>query len=202
MVQRIFLTTAILFTILNGVAAQTTWKADKAHSKIDFSVTHMVIAEVDGRFTDFDATLTASKDDLSDAKITATIKTGSITTDNDFRDKHLRSDDFFNADKYPEIKFKSTSIEKTGDNTYKITGDLTIRDTTKTVVLDTKYNGQVVAMGSTKCAFKATTTINRFDYGVHWDKTIESGGLVVGKNIDITLLMEFNKQTDDKKGNK
>ncbi len=202
MIQRIFLTAAILFTIINGVAAQTIWKADKAHSKIDFSVTHMVIAEVDGRFTDFDATLTASKDDFTDAKITATIKTASITTDNDFRDKHLRSDDFFNADKYPEIKFKSTSIEKTGENTYKITGDLTIRDTTKTVVLDTKYNGQVVGMGATKCAFKATTTINRFDYGVHWDKTIESGGLVVGKNVDITLLLEFNKQTDEKKGSK
>ena len=202
MIQRIFFTAAILFTVIGGVAAQTTWKADKAHSKIDFSVTHMVIAEVDGRFTDFDATLTASKDDFSDAKITATIKTASITTDNDFRDKHLRSDDFFNADKYPEIKFKSTSIEKTGENTYKITGDLTIRDTTKTVVLDTKYNGQVVGMGATKCAFKATTTINRFDYGVHWDKTIESGGLVVGKNVDITLLLEFNKQTDDKKGSK
>jgi polyisoprenoid-binding protein YceI len=202
MMQRIFLTAAIIFTIINGVVAQTTWKADKAHSKINFSVTHMVIAEVDGRFTDFDATLTGSKDDFSDAKITATIKSASITTDNDFRDKHLRSDDFFNADKYPEIKFKSTSIEKTGENTYKITGDLTIRDTTKTVVLDTKYNGQVVGMGATKCAFKATTTINRFDYGVHWDKTIESGGLVVGKNVDITLLLEFNKQTDDKKGSK
>lgn len=202
MIQRIFLTAAILFIMINGVAAQTTWKADKAHSKIDFSVTHMVIAEVDGRFTDFDATLTASKDDFSDAKITATIKTASITTDNDFRDKHLRSDDFFNAGKYPEIKFKSTSIEKIGENTYKIAGDLTIRDTTKTVVLDTKYNGQVVGMGATKCAFKATTTINRFDYGVHWDKTIESGGLVVGKNVDITLLLEFNKQTDEKKGSK
>jgi len=188
--------------MINGATAQTIWKADKAHSKIDFSVTHMVIAEVDGRFTDFDATLTASKDDFIDAKITATIKTTSITTDNDFRDKHLRSDDFFNADKYPEIKFKSTSIEKTGDNTYKIIGDLTIRDTTRSVVLDTKYNGQVVAMGATKIAFKATTTINRFDYGVHWDKTIESGGLVVGKNVDITLLLEFNKQSDEKKGSK
>ena len=202
MIKRIFLTAAILFTVIGGVVAQTIWKADKAHSKIDFSVTHMVIAEVDGRFTDFDATLTGSKDDFSDAKITATIKTASITTDNDFRDKHLRSDDFFNADKYPEIKFKSTSIEKTGENTYKITGDLTIRDTTKTVVLDTKYNGQIVGMGATKRAFKATTTINRVDYGVHWDKTIESGGLVVGKNVDITLLLEFNKQTDDKKGSK
>jgi len=202
MIKRIFLTAAILFTVIGGVVAQTIWKADKAHSKIDFSVTHMVIAEVDGRFTDFDATLTGSKDDFSDAKITATIKTASITTDNDFRDKHLRSDDFFNADKYPEIKFKSASIEKTGENTYKITGDLTIRDTTKTVVLDTKYNGQIVGMGATKRAFKATTTINRFDYGVHWDKTIESGGLVVGKNVDITLLLEFNKQTDDKKGSK
>ena len=108
MIKRIMALVAFILLALTAVVAQTTWKADKAHSKIDFSVTHMVIGEVEGRFTDFDATLTASKDDFTDAKITATIKTTSITTDNDFRDKHLRSDDFFNVEKYPEIKFKST----------------------------------------------------------------------------------------------
>ncbi|HUL43957.1 MAG TPA: YceI family protein [Bacteroidota bacterium] len=192
-------TVLLLLTAIPSVlSAQSVWKLDKAHSKIDFSVTHMLVAEVDGRFTDFDGTVTSSKSDFRDAKIDVTIKTASITTDNDFRDKHLRSDDFFNAEKYPEIKFHSTSIEKTGDNTYKIAGDLTIRDTTKTVVLNAKYNGQVVAGGVTKAAFKATTTINRFDYGVHWNKTIETGGLVVGKDVDITLLLELNKQEPSK----
>jgi len=189
----------LMLVATSGLCAQTVWKLDKAHTKIDFSVTHMLIAEVDGRFTSFDGSVTTSKGDFSDAKVDVTIKTASITTDNDFRDKHLRSDDFLNAEKYPEIKFHSTSIEKTGDNTYKITGDLTIRDSTKSVVLDAKYNGQIMTGGATKAAFKATTTIDRFDYGVHWNKTIESGGLVVGKNVDITLLLELNKETPAEK---
>ena len=190
---------AMLFTAA-AVVAQTTWIADKAHSKVSFSVSHMVIAEVAGRFQDFDATLISSKDDFSDAQIDVRIKTGSIDTDNERRDKHLASDDFLNAEKYPEITFKSTKIEKAGKDTYKITGDLTIREITKPVVLDTKYNGQVTVGENTKAGFRATTTIDRFEFGTKWNKEIESVGLVAGKDVYITLLLEFNKQTADAKG--
>ena len=177
-----------------GAAQAAPWKLDKAHSQVKFSVAHLVISEVTGNFRDFDVTLTADKPDFSDAKVDATIKTSSVDTGIENRDKHLRSNDFLNVEKFPEMRFKSTGIEKTGDNTYKITGDLTVRDVTKSVVLDTKFNGTIKGMGgNTTAAFKGTTTINRFDYGVKWDKTIEAGGLIAGKDVEITLLMEFTK---------
>src|SRR5712692_8530598 len=109
-----------------AVISQVTWKADKANSQINFSVSHLVISEVTGRFTDFDVTFVSSKDDFSDATINAVIKTSSINTDNETRDKDLRSDDFLNAEKFPAMTFKSKKIERTGEKTYKITGDLTL----------------------------------------------------------------------------
>lgn len=189
----VFLTLVVVsFT---GSAQPTAWKSDKAHSRVDFSVSHMVIAEVTGRFKDFEVKLQQPREDLTDAVIEATIKTNSIDTDNEFRDKHLRSDDFLNAEKYPELKFKSTSIEKTGKDTYTIHGDLTIRDSTKNVALETKYKGEITDdRGTVKRAFKATTTIDRFEFGTKWNKVIEAGGLVAGREVSITLLMEFNKE--------
>lgn len=194
----------VAFGILLALAAlpmyaQTVWKADKAHSAVKFGVTHMMISEVNGRFNDFDATVTQGKDDFTGSTVEATIKTASINTDNDFRDKHLKTDDFFNVEKFPTITFKSTSFEKTGEDTYKISGNLTIRDVTKPVVLDAKYNGSMTDQrGNTKAGFKATTTIDRFDYGVKWDKTLDKGGLIVSKSVDITLLLELNKQAPEK----
>ena len=194
--------TKLKFTLLVLIAATTAlyaqgtqWKADRAHSQVKFSVSHMVIAEVTGRFKEFTVTLEQPGQDFVGSKLEADIKTGSVDTDIESRDKHLRSDDFLNAEKYPDITFKSTSFEKTGNDTYKIAGNLTIRDVTKQVVLEAKYNGAVTdPMGNTKAGFKATTTINRFDYGVKWNKTIEAGGLVAGENVEITLLMELAKQ--------
>lgn len=175
--------------------AQTSWSLDKAHSSVGFSVMHLVIAEVGGRFTDFDVTLTQPKEkDFTGATVTADIKTASITTDNEARDKHLRSDDFLNAEKYPSILFKSTKVEKTGKDAYKIHGTLTIRDVTKPVVLDARFTGSVKDPGgNVKAGFKATTTIDRFDFGVKWDKSVEAGGMVAGKDIEIKLLMEMKK---------
>ena len=183
-----------------GSSSQTTWSIDRAHSRVTFTVTHMVVAELTGRFTDFDGTLVSSKEDFTDAKIGATIKTASVNTDNEFRDKHLRSDDFFNADSFPTITFASTGVEKTGADTYKITGNLTIRNITKSVVLETKYKGQVSAGGGTKAGFKATTTIDRFEFGTKWNKAVDATSLIVGKSVEITLLLEFNKQPAEQKG--
>ena len=176
---------ALAFALLGsiGSAQATVWKQDNAHSQVKFSVTHMVISEVTGGFKEFDVTLEA------------TLKTASINTENEMRDKHLRSDDFLNAEKYPTISFKSTSFEKTGENTYKITGTLTIRDVTKPVVLDAKYLGQANdGNGNQKAGFKATGSISRFDYGVKWNKAIEAGGLIVSDKVELTFLMELQKQ--------
>ena len=183
---------AILFA-MTVVSAQSDWKLDKVHSSITFTVKHMVISEVTGSFKDFTITLNSAKDDFSDAEVQSTIKVSSLSTDNTMRDNHLKSDDFFNAEKYPEIYFKSTSFEKLGDNKYKITGDLTIRDVTKNVTFNAILNGTLKTDHGLLSAWKATTTINRFDYNLKWNKTLETGSLIVGQDVTVTLNLELNK---------
>jgi len=180
--------------------AQTSWKVDVAHSKVSFTVSHMVISEVTGRFTDFDVMLAQPKDDFVGSTLTATIKTGSINTDNAGRDKHLKSADFFDAEKYPEMKFVSKSFEKTGKDTYKITGDLTLHGITKSVTLDTKFNGQMSdPWGNIKAGFKATGSVNRKEFGIQWNKTLEAGGLLVGENVDVVINVEMAKEKPESK---
>jgi polyisoprenoid-binding protein YceI len=197
--KKIFFAIFALVLYVSLAGAQTTWKSDPAHSKVSFSVRHMVISEVTGSFTDFDATLIQTKDDFSDSKLTATIKSNSINTDNDGRDKHLRSADFFNVEKYPEITFVSKSFTKKGKDKYKVAGDLTMLGLTKPVALDVKFNGQVNDMtGNTKAGFKATTKVNRKDFGIVWNKTLEAGGLLVGEDVDVTINVEMAKEAKGK----
>lgn len=188
LIAALLLTTGSLF-------AQTTWQVDKAHTNVLFTVSHMVVAEVTGNFTDFDALITNAKADYSDAQATMSIKVGSISTDNEKRDAHLKSDDFFAVDKFPEITFTSKSFKKTGENTYKIVGDFTMRGVTKTIELEAKYKGEVKdPWGNTKSGWKVSGSINRLDFGVNWNKAIEAGGFVVGQNVDITINAEFAKK--------
>jgi polyisoprenoid-binding protein YceI len=194
--MRRFMMLFVLTLISAGIlsAQKSGWNLDKAHSSIGFSVRHMVISEVTGNFKDYDITFSSAKGDFSDATVDATIKVASISTDNDRRDGHLKTDDFFNAEKFPLIKFKSTSFEYVGDNKYKITGDLTMRDVTKKVTFDAVYNGSVKApWGATVISWKATTSVNRFDYGLRWNKAIDTGGLIAGETVVITLNIELNK---------
>jgi polyisoprenoid-binding protein YceI len=189
---------AFLFITMLAVsslfAQKSGWNLDKAHSSVGFSIKHMVISEVTGNFKDFDISFKSSKSDFTDASVDATIKVASINTDNEKRDSHLRTDDFFNAEKFPEIKFKSASFEKVGENKYKITGDLTIRDVTKKVTFDATYNGSIKApWGAEIYSWKATLSINRFDYGLKWNKAIEAGGLIAGDTVNITLNLELDK---------
>lgn len=169
------------------------WSVDKAHSSVKFTVTHMVVSEVEGSFKLFDGSMENTKADLSDAKINFTVDVNSIDTENEKRDGHLKSDDFFNAEKFPSMTFASTSMTPAGDNKYKLAGNLTIRDVTKPVVFDVSYGGSNAANGNTKLGFKAQTTINRFDYNLKWDKATESGGLVVSKEVLITVNAQLNK---------
>jgi len=183
-----------LLASISLVAAQSEWKLDKANSSVSFSIKHMVISTVTGIFNDFDINFTSSKSDFSDASVEGIVKTASINTENDRRDKHLKSDDFFNAEKYPEIKFKSKSFEKTADGKYEITGNLTIRDVTKEVTFEANHNGSVKStMGTTMHSWTATLTLNRFDYNLKWSQTIETGGLIAGKDVTITVNIELNK---------
>jgi polyisoprenoid-binding protein YceI len=183
---------AALFLLFTAVSAQTKWDVDKAHSKVGFSVTHMVISEVDGFFNDFQGDITTTGDDFSTAKINFTIDVNSITTDNQQRDTHLKSDDFFNAAKFPKITFVGKSLKKVGDNKYKLTGDFTIRDVTKEITLDVTMNGIVKdPWGLTRAGFKIRGEINRFDYNLKWNKMLEAGGLVVSKDVELVINLEL-----------
>ncbi|MCB0751369.1 MAG: YceI family protein [Ignavibacteriae bacterium] len=175
--------------------AQTNWSIDKSHSKIGFSVTHLVITEVEGKFKNFEAKITTANENFDGASIEFTADVNSIDTYNEKRDQHLMSDDFFNAEKFPKLIFKSKSFKKVDDKNYKLVGDLTIRDITKEVTLDAKYGGTITdPWGNTKAGFKIDGDINRFDYGLKWDAAIETGGLVVSKDVKLIINLELNKQ--------
>lgn len=185
----------LMLTVLLASAQKTKWTFDKAHSKIQFDVAHMVISEVSGQFHDYEGTILADKEDFSDAKIEFSIDVKSVDTDTEKRDQHLRSADFFDVEKYPKITFKSTSMKKAGEKQYKLTGDFTMHGITKTVTLDVKYGGTVKdSYGNIKAGFKITGTINRTDFGLKYNSVMESGGLLIGEEITIICKVELLKQ--------
>ncbi len=187
------LVTASAFTNPVPKPTATKWVLDKVHSTVRFSVSHMVVSEAEGTFKLFEGSMENSKDDFSDAKIAFTIDAGSVNTDNENRDKHLKSDDFFNTEKYPQIKFESTSFAPQGGNKYKLLGNLTVRDVTKPVTFDVVYGGTIKTQKGNKCGFKATAIINRIDYNLKWSKTVEAGGLAVGHDVTITVKVELDE---------
>ena len=191
--KKSFFVLPILMFIVMTMAEADEWKFDKVHSSVTFTIRHMVISEVVGRFDDSDVKFISSKDDFTDASIEAVIKVNSINTGVERRDIHLKSDDFFNAEKFPEIRFKSTSVEKVGDNAYKIHGDLTIRDITKPVTFDATLFGTIKTQQGNRAGWKVTIALNRFDYGLKWSQTIETGGLVAGDIVNITVNAEITK---------
>ena len=177
----------LLLLIVSSITfAQTNWSFDKSHSKIGFSVSHLVITDVEGNFSEFDGKIISSGDGFENATVEFSAQVASIDTDNEKRDNHLKSDDFFNAEKFPKLSFVSKSFKKVDDKNYKLIGDLTIRDVTKEVELDVVHNGTVKdPWGNTKAGFKLEGEINRFDYNLKWSKTLETGGLVVGEDVTI-----------------
>jgi polyisoprenoid-binding protein YceI len=148
-----------------GAFAQT-WKVNKAHSHFTFTITHLAVSDVDGVFKDFDATITSSKPDFSDAKFEFTAKTASVTTGVDARDNHIKSPDFFDVAKYPNVTFVSTSITPTTANHYKLAGNLTLNGVTKPVTLDLWYRGTITnpMTKAPDAGFQVTGSINRSDY--------------------------------------
>jgi polyisoprenoid-binding protein YceI len=172
-----------------------TYKIDAAHSEVTFKVKHLMIASVTGQFKEFDGSMTAEKADFTDASINFEALVNSITTGNDQRDGHLKSDDFFAAEKYPKLTFKSTAIQKLDEETYNLTGNLTIRDVTKPVTLKVTYGGQIIdPWGQTKLGFEIEGKINRKDFGLTWSATTETGGIVVSDDVKLHLNIELTKQ--------
>ena len=172
----------------------TKWKIDPAHSEINFRVKHLVVSTVRGHFDNFNATIETSKDDFSDAKIQFEADIKSINTNNEQRDTHLKSADFFDAENNPKMTFESASVKKISDSEMQVKGSLTLRGVTKEVTLDVTYNGTVSGFGgSTVAGFEVRGKINRFDFGLQWNALTEAGGVVVGNEVKIEILAEFNK---------
>jgi polyisoprenoid-binding protein YceI len=173
----------------------TTWKVDPTHTEIQFKARHLMITNVTGNFDTFDADVVTDGDNFSTAKVNFTADAASINTNNEQRDAHLKSDDFFNAEKYPKLTFASTKIEKNGgEGHYILTGDFTIRDVTKPVTLDVDFGGIVTdPWGNVKAGLELSGKINRKDFGLNWNAVMEAGGVVVSEDIKIQCQVELVK---------
>jgi polyisoprenoid-binding protein YceI len=166
-----------------------TWVVDTAHSTVGFVARHMMVAKVRGRFKDFTADIVVAENPL-DSRVDATVQMASVDTNDESRDNHLRTNDFFDIENHPTMTFRTTSIEPDGDD-YKLNGDLTIRGVTKPVTFDLEIGGAGKdPWGNTKAGFSATTTINRKDFGVEWNAPLETGGVIVGDKVTIELDIE------------
>lgn len=154
----------------------------------------MVISKVNGKFNTFSGKIDFDGKDFSKAAVEVMIDPRTIDTDNERRDGHLKSPDFFAADSLPEMKFKSTSITPQGDNKFQMVGDLTMRGVTKPVTLNCEFGGTVTAMGGTKAGFSARGKVNRQDWGISWNKALDAGGLVVSNDVDIIIEVEADKK--------
>jgi len=184
------LAAAVLMTS-TALFAQTKWKVDKAHAKIGFSVRHMMLSDVNGYFRKFDATIVSSKPDFSDAVFDITIEVASINTENESRDNDLKSDKYFDVAKYPVITFKSTSVEKKGENTLKVTGNLTIHGVTKVTTVEVKLNGTSTSPMTHKpvAGFKVSGTIDRTDF-----KVGSVPAAMIGDKIELRVNGEFSQE--------
>ncbi|MFH0933176.1 MAG: YceI family protein [Nitrospirota bacterium] len=173
------------------------WVIDPDHTVAGFSIRHLMIANVRGHFSKITGTIHFDYSDVTHSSVQVTIDAASICTGIKKRDEHLRSPDFFDVDKYPQITFKSTKVEITGSNRCKVNGDLTIHMITRSVTLEAEYFGPIKSpFGATSMGFAATTMINREDYGMAWNEHMESGGFMVGKDVQITLEAEADLTAD------
>ncbi len=172
----------------------TKWALDAAHSELGFKIKHLMISSVSGRFNSFDVTADTGADDFSNSNISATIDVASIFTNNEQRDGHLRTGDFFEIEKYPNISFKSTSVKKDGDD-LEITGDLTMKDVTKPVTLKVEFSGITKdPYGNVKAGFSFAGKLNRKDWGINFNAALETGGVMLGEEVKYEGEIQLVKQ--------
>jgi polyisoprenoid-binding protein YceI len=169
----------------------TSYNIDSAHTAVNFTVRHMMVTNVRGSFDNITGSLNFDAANPAASSVEVTINAATVNTGVTDRDNHLRSADFFEVEKYPTITFKSTKVEANGETRAKVTGDLTIRDVTKSVVLDVEFLGQTASpFGDTRAGFEASTSINREDFGLGWNVALEAGGVLVGKDIKLNIDAE------------
>ena len=176
-------------------ATKTKWVLDNTHSELVFKVKHLMITNVKGAFRKFNATLVADGDDFTKSSVTATIDAASISTNEENRDNHLRSADFFDAANHPSLTFKGTAFKKVNDDEYELTGLLTIRGVSKEVKLDVEFGGFMKdPYGNEKAGFSLEGKINRKDFGLNWNAALETGGVLVSEEVKISAEVQFVKQ--------
>lgn len=174
----------------------TTWSIDPSHTLVEFGVKHMMVTTVKGRFTGVEGTIVVNEENPAESRTDVTIDAASITTGNEQRDAHLRSADFLDAEEFPAITFTSTAVRPTSATTFEVTGDLTIRGTTRPVTLDVELNGRGTSpYGQEVAGLSATTTINRQDFGLNWNVALEAGGVLVGPTAKIAIELEAIRQS-------
>jgi len=174
---------------------KTKWLIDPAHSEIQFKVKHLVISTVTGKFDRFEGSVNASEEDFSDLEVEFSAEVDSINTNQPDRDGHLKSADFFDAASHPKLTFKSKRVKKNSDDSLKLTGDLTMRGTTKEVDLDVQYGGTIVdPWGNVKAGFEIIGKVNRKEFGLHWSAVTEAGGVVVADEVKLAINAELAKQ--------
>jgi polyisoprenoid-binding protein YceI len=179
-------------TIATGTS---TWQIDAAHTGVEFSVKHLMISRVKGQFAAVSGSLVLDERDLTTSSVEVTIDVSSVDTRDEKRDAHLRSADFFDVAKFPTMRFVSRRIERTGNDTFTLVGDLTIRDVTREIALAATNEGsQKDPWGGERIGFSATTTIDRRDYGLTWNHALETGGVLVGNDVKISLDVQAVKQ--------
>ena len=167
------------------------WNIDSTHSGINFSIRHMVVSKVRGRFAKYSGSIKIDDDDFTRSVVQATIDASSIDTGEPQRDAHLRAADFFDVEYFPELRFKSKRIEKVDDDRYRVVGDLTIRDVTREVTLDVAQGGRAKdPWGNERTGFVANVSLDRKDFGLTWNQVLEAGGILVGDRVDVEIDIE------------
>lgn len=180
---------------MSDTLTKTKWAIDPAHSEVTFKVKHLVISTVTGQFNSFNGSIESDSDKFERASVSLEADISSIDTGNDDRDAHLKSEDFFKADEFQKLAFESTSFKSAGNNEYEVTGDLTIRGTTKTVTLHAVHGGTVKdPYGNTKAGFEVTGSVNRKEFGLEWNVVTEAGNVVVGDKVTLQLDIQLVKE--------
>ncbi len=191
-----FTNTLAIIALGASMTAQTNWKVDASHSKLGFSVTHMMVSETEGKFKIYEGKVASKTEaDFSNATIDFSVDVNSINTDDEKRDGHLKAEDFFDAAKYPKITFKSTSMKALGKQMYDLEGELTMKGVTKKVKLKAIGAAKTVKdpWGNIRYAFKVTGVINRKDYGLTWNAALEAGGVAVSEEVKLDITIEITK---------
>ncbi len=192
--RKVTMITALVLVLGFGtVTAQEIYTIDPNHSNVAFKVRHLV-SKVGGEFTEFDGTITADFSNLDVSGVQFSIQAASLDTRNEDRDNHLRSADFFDVEKYPEITFTSTKVTKIDNDSYAVAGILTMHGVSKSITLTVDYLGEMTAMGGTRAGYELSTTLDRKDFGVSWNRALDTGGFILGDEVGVNINLEVVKQ--------